>query len=38
MKKILLPIDGSDRDLMTIEFVKDNFDPKKTEIALINVG
>lgn len=37
-KKILLPLDGSDRDLMEVNFIKENFNPEKTEVILLNVG
>lgn len=37
-KKILLPLDGSDRDLIAVNFLKENFSPKETEVILLNVG
>ena len=37
-KKILLPLDGSDRDLIEVNFIKENFNPEKTEVILLNVG
>ncbi len=37
-KKILLPLDGSDRDLIAVNFLKENFNPKETEVILLNVG
>lgn len=37
-KKILLPLDGSDRDLIAVNFLKDNFKPEETEVILLNVG
>lgn len=37
-KKVLIPLDGSDRDLISVNFLKENFDPKDTEVLLLNVG
>ncbi len=37
-KKVLLPLDGSDRDLISINFLKENFNPKDTEVLLLNIG
>ena len=35
MKKILLPIDGSPRSLRTIQEIKQGYDPKETELAIL---
>ncbi len=37
-KKILLPLDGSNRDLIAVNFLKDNFNPQETEVILLNAG
>ncbi|MGG7078633.1 universal stress protein [Clostridium sardiniense] len=37
-KKVLIPLDGSNRDLISLNFLKENFDSKDTEVLLLNVG
>lgn len=37
IKKILVPVDGSDRSLESIEFIKGAFSGKELEVHLINV-
>lgn len=37
-KKVLIPLDGSNRDLISINFLKENFNPEDTEVLLLNVG
>lgn len=37
-KKILLPLDGSNRDSIEINFLKENFNPQETEVILLHVG
>ncbi len=37
-KKILIPLDGSDRDLISINYLKENFSSEDTEVLLLNVG
>lgn len=36
-KKILVPIDGSERSLIALEYLKNNFKPEEVEVALFNV-
>ena len=37
MKKILLPIDGSDRSLRTIEMLKHSYTPEEADVTLVMV-
>lgn len=37
-KKVLIPLDGSNRDLISINYLKENFNPEDTEVLLLNVG
>lgn len=37
-KRLLLPLDGSDRDLIALNYVRNNFNPKETDVVLLNVG
>ena len=37
MKKILLPIDGSDRCMKSVDLVRTLYDPKEVEIAIVTV-
>ena len=37
-KRLLLPLDGSDRDLIALNYVRHNFNPKETDVVLLNVG
>ena len=37
MKKILLPVDGSERSLKAVEFIRKLYDPSEVEIALVTV-
>ena len=37
MKKILLPIDGSDRSMKSVDLVRTLYDPKEVEIAIVTV-
>ena len=36
-KKILIPIDGSDRSLISLNYLKDNFKPEEVEVVLMHV-
>lgn len=36
-KKILIPIDGSERSLISLQYLNNNFKPKDVEIVLLNV-
>ncbi|MBY0755801.1 universal stress protein [Clostridium sardiniense] len=36
-KKILIPIDGSDRSLISLNYLKNNFKPEDVEVTLMNV-
>lgn len=37
MKKILLPLDGTDRSLNTLEWVKRNFSKEDVELYLVSI-
>lgn len=37
-KKVLIPLDGSNRDLISINYLKENFSPEDTEVLLLHVG
>ena len=37
-KRLLLPLDGSDRDLIALNYVRHNFNPKEPDVILLNVG
>lgn len=36
-RKILIPIDGSDKSLVSLEYLKDFYDPNKVDITLLHV-
>ncbi|WP_194189444.1 universal stress protein [Clostridium chrysemydis] len=36
-KKVLVPVDGSDRSLVSLEYVKDNFKPEDVEVTIMHV-
>lgn len=36
-KKILVPIDGNDRSLISLNYLKNNFNPEDVEVILMNV-
>lgn len=36
-KKILIPIDGTDRSLISLNYLKNNFKPEDVEVILMNV-
>ncbi|MGL5648084.1 MAG: universal stress protein, partial [Clostridium sp.] len=36
-RKVLIPIDGSERSLISLEYLKDFYDPEKVEIILMHV-
>ena len=36
-KKILMPIDGSEKSLIALNYLKNNFKPEDVEVTVINV-
>ena len=36
-KKILVPIDGTERSMHSLNFIKENYSPDKVELHIINV-
>ena len=36
-KKILVPIDGTERSMHSLDFIKENYSPEKVELHIINV-
>lgn len=36
-KKILVPIDGTERSMHSLNFIKENYSPEKVELHIINV-